>query len=208
VNFLQQEKEEDRDIEFDVLTEIGNIGAGNATTALSQLINARIDMRVPKVDLLGFSELAEIVGGAETLVAGILLSLEGDVDGMMLFVLESSAAHLLVDQLMGCQSTGADGGFSEMEQSALMEIGNIIAGAYLSSISTLTNMLITSSVPYLAVDMAGAILSVPAIEFGKLGDKALLIESQFKDLDVDISGYFILIPTMESYKRILTSLGL
>ena len=100
------------------------------------------------------------------------------------------------------------GDFSEMEQSALMEIGNIIAGAYLSSISELTNMKITSSVPYLAVDMAGAILSVPAIEFGKLGDKALLIESKFKDLDVDISGYFILIPTLESYGRILTSLGL
>lgn len=182
--------------------------AGNATTALSQLINARIDMRVPKVDLLGFSELAEIVGGAETLVAGILLSLEGDVDGMMLFVLESSAAHLLVDQLMGCVSGENKGDFSEMEQSALMEIGNIIAGAYLSSISELTNMKITSSVPYLAVDMAGAILSVPAIEFGKLGDKALLIESKFKDLDVDISGYFILIPTLESYGRILTSLGL
>ena len=95
-----------------------------------------------------------------------------------------------------------------MEQSALMEIGNIISGAYLSSISELTNMKITSSVPYLAVDMAGAILSVPAIEFGKLGDKALLIESKFKDLDVDISGYFILIPTLESYGRILTSLGL
>ena len=186
---------EGKEIEFDVLTEIGNIGAGNATTALSQLINARIDMRVPKVDLLGFSELAEIVGGAETLVAGILLSLEGDVDGMMLFVLESSAAHLLVDQLMGCVSGENKGDFSEMEQSALMEIGNIIAGAYLS-------------VPYLAVDMAGAILSVPAIEFGKLGDKALLIESKFKDLDVDISGYFILIPTLESYGRILTSLGL
>ena len=169
---------EGKEIEFDVLTEIGNIGAGNATTALSQLINARIDMRVPKVDLLGFSELAEIVGGAETLVAGILLSLEGDVDGMMLFVLESSAAHLLVDQLMGCVSGENKGDFSEMEQSALMEIGNIIAGAYLSSISELTNMKITSSVPYLAVDMAGAILSVPAIEFGKLGDKALLIESK------------------------------
>ena len=195
----------EKDIEFDVLTDIG---AGNATTALSQLINARIDMCVPKVDLLGFSELAEIVGGAETLVAGILLSLEGDVDGMMLFVLESSAAHLLVDQLMGCVSGENKGDFSEMEQSALMEIGNIIAGAYLSSISELTNMKITSSVPYLSVDMAGAILSVPAIEFGKLGDKALLIESKFKDLDVDISGYFILIPTLESYGQILTSLGL
>lgn len=198
----------EKDIEFDVLTEIGNIGAGNATTALSQMINARIDMCVPKVDLLGFSELAEIVGGAETLVAGILLSLEGDVDGMMLFVLESSAAHLLVDQLMGCVSGENKGDFSEMEQSALMEIGNIIAGAYLSSISELTNLTITSSIPYLSVDMAGAILSVPAIEFGKLGDKALLIESKFKDLDVDISGYFILIPTLESYGLILTSLGL
>ena len=75
--------------------------------------------------------------------------------------------------------------------------------------SSLTKLTISISVPSLAFDMAGAILSVPAIEFGKLGDKALLIESRFKDLDViDISGYFILIPTMESYTRILKSLGL
>ena len=195
------------DIEFDVLTEIGNIGAGNATTALSQLINARIDMRVPKVELLTFAELAEVIGGAETLVAGILLSLEGDIQGSMLFILESNAARLLVQQLMGCKDDSTEL-FTEMETSVLQEIGNIISGAYLSAISSLTNMLITASVPSLAFDMAGAILSVPAIEFGKLGDKALLIESQFKDMDVDISGYFILIPTLDSYSKILKSLGL
>ena len=195
------------DIEFDALTEIGNIGAGNATTALSQLINARIDMRVPKVELLTFAELAEVIGGAETLVAGILLSLEGDIQGSMLFILESNAARLLVQQLMGCKDDSTEQ-FTEMETSALQEIGNIISGAYLSAISSLTNMLITASVPSLAFDMAGAILSVPAIEFGKLGDKALLIESQFKDMDVDISGYFILIPTLDSYSKILKSLGL
>ena len=195
------------DIEFDVLTEIGNIGAGNATTALSQLINARIDMRVPKVELLTFAELAEVIGGAETLVAGILLSLEGDIQGSMLFILESNAARLLVQQLMGCKDDSTEQ-FTEMETSALQEIGHIISGAYLSAISSLTNMLITASVPSLAFDMAGAILSVPAIEFGKLGDKALLIESQFKDMDVDISGYFILIPTLDSYSKILESLGL
>ena len=195
------------DIEFDVLIEIGNIGAGNATTALSQLINARIDMRVPKVELLTFAELAEVIGGAETLVAGILLSLEGDIQGSMLFILESNAARLLVQQLMGCKDDSTEQ-FTEMETSALQEIGNIISGAYLSAISSLTNMLITASVPSLAFDMAGAILSVPAIEFGKLGDKALLIESQFKDMDVDISGYFILIPTLDSYSKILKSLGL
>ena len=195
------------DIEFDVLTEIGNIGAGNATTALSQLINARIDMRVPKVELLTFAELAEVIGGAETLVAGILLSLEGDIQGSMLFILESNAARLLVQQLMGCKDDSTEQ-FTEIETSALQAIGNIISGAYLSAISSLTNMLITASVPSLAFDMAGAILSVPAIEFGKLGDKALLIESQFKDMDVDISGYFILIPTLDSYSKILKSLGL
>ena len=98
--------------------------------------------------------------------------------------------------------------FDEMELSALKEIGNIITASYLTALSNMTNLTIAPSIPYVSVDMAGAILSVPAIEFGKLGDKALLIESQFKDLDVDISGYFILIPTLESYKRILTSLGL
>ena len=95
-----------------------------------------------------------------------------------------------------------------MEQSALNEIGNIIAGAYLSSLSTLTNLTITSSIPYMAIDMAGAILSVPAIEFGKIGDKALLIETEFGNIDKMVNGYFILIPTINSYKAILKSLGL
>ena len=204
---MQKNDESMSDFEFDVLTEIGNIGAGNATTALSQLINAKIDMYVPQVQMLSFSELAEIIGGAETLVAGILLDLTGDITGSMLFILESRDARRMVHQLMGYVKDGEEL-FSDLEVSALQEIGNIISGAYLSAISTLTKLTISVSVPSLAFDMAGAILSVPAIEFGKLGDKALLIESKFKDMDVDISGYFILIPTMESYGRILESLGL
>lgn len=203
---MQKQTEGMDNFEFDVLTEIGNIGAGNASTALAKLINTKIDMNVPKVEMLTFAELAEIIGGAETLVAGILLNLEGDIEGSMLFILESSAARLFVQQLMGCVTEDEE--FSDMEISALQEIGNIISGAYLSAISGLTNLTINVSVPSLAFDMAGAILSVPAIEFGKLGDKALLIESVFNDMNVDISGYFILIPTMESYERIMKSLGL
>lgn len=195
------------DFEFDILKEIGNIGAGNATTALSQLINAQIDMKVPQVEMLTFTELSEIIGGAETLVAGIMLHLEGDIDGSMLFILESNAARLLVQQLMGMEPASSTS-FTEMETSALQEIGNIISGAYVSAISALTNLTINVTVPSLAFDMAGAILSVPAIEFGKLGDKALLIESRFIDMEVDISGYFILIPTLESYSHILKSLGI
>lgn len=206
---MQKNDESMDNFEFDVLTEIGNIGAGNATTALSQLINTRIDMNVPRVKLLTFAELAQVIGGEETLVAGILLSLEGDIQGSLLFILENDAARVLVQRLVGLTSGLDSDTFTEIEISALQEIGNIITGAYLSAISSMTNLTISISVPSLALDMAGAILSVPAIEFGKLGDKALLIESRFKDLDVmDISGYFILIPTMESYTRILESLGL
>lgn len=196
------------EMEFDVLTEIGNIGAGNATTALSQMINAKVDMFVPKVEMLAFKDLAEIIGGAETLVTGIMLTLEGDIVGSMLFILENTAAHHLVSQMMGTGNSPVDESFTEVELSALTEIGNIISGAYLTAISKLTNLHIIPTVPSLAVDMAGAILSVPAIEFGKLGDKALLIQSQFRDMDIDINGYFILIPTLESYSRILKSLGM
>ena len=206
---MQKNNEGMDNFEFDVLTEIGNIGAGNATTALSQLINTRIDMNVPRVKMLTFAELAQVIGGEETLVAGILLSLEGDIQGSLLFILESDAARVLVQKLVGLTSGLDSDTFTEIEISALQEIGNIITGAYLSAISSLTKLTISVSVPSLALDMAGAILSVPAIEFGKLGDKALLIESRFNDLDVmDISGYFILIPTMESYTRILESIGL
>jgi chemotaxis protein CheC len=183
-------------MQYDVLREIGNIGAGNATTALSQMINSKIDMKVPKVDLLEFKELADIVGGAENLVVGILFTLEGQIDGMMMFMMDMDAARHLVNLLVGSSYENSSGEFSEMELSALNEIGNIISGAYLSSLSSLTNILITSSVPYMA------------IEFGKIGDKALLIETEFGDEMQWVNGYFILIPTIESYSKILESLGL
>jgi len=193
-------------MQFDVLREIGNIGAGNATTALSTMINGKVDMKVPKVALLEFKDLADAVGGAENLVVGILITLQGDISGMMMFMMDKKSAYRLVNLLMGKSLDNED--FSEMEYSALKEIGNIISGAYLSSLSTLMNIRIESSVPYMSIDMAGAILSVPAIEFGKVADKALIIETQFSKDDSDVNGYFILIPTLDSYNVILSSLGL
>lgn len=192
---------------LDILRELGNIGAGNATTALSQLINKRIDMGVPKVNVLEFKEISEVLGGAENPIVGILFGIEGDINGMMMFVLEQKSAHNLVNMLMGRDIEGF-AEFSEMDLSALNEIGNIIAGAYLSSLSSLTNLKIIATVPHMAIDMAGAILSVPAIEFGKVGDRALLIQTDFGGEVERVFGYFILIPDMESYAQILNSLGM
>lgn len=194
------------DLQYDVLKEIGNIGAGNATTALAKLINMKIDMSVPRVALVPFKDLSEIIGSEEMILVGILLQLEGDVKGMMMFLLHEESAHHLVNSLMG-NPLDRQEPYSEMELSALNEIGNIIAGAYLSALSGLTNLTITASVPSLAIDMAGALLSVPAIEFGKVGDKVLLIQTQFGEDDF-VNGYFLMIPELDSYDVILSSLGM
>ncbi|MCH5259039.1 MAG: chemotaxis protein CheC [Lachnospiraceae bacterium] len=190
---------------FDVLKEIGNIGAGNATTALAQLMQCKVDMSVPQVKMLEFKEMGEMMGGEETIMAGIYLAIEGDITGSIMFLLEKQAARHLVDKLMGMEVAGEE--FSEMEFSALKEVGNIITGAYLNSLSSLTNLVIYPSIPDLTVDMAGAILSVPAIQFGELGDKMLLIQTQFFDEQV-LDGYFILIPDLDSYGKILKALGI
>ena len=175
-------------------------------TALSQMLGCKIDMGVPQVDLLDFSDVGTAIGGEEQIMVGVFLGVEGDITGSMLFLVEQKSAKYLINKvMMGMGDPGEE--FTEMELSAMQEVGNIITGAYLNSLSTLTNLKIYPSPPALTVDMAGAILSVPAIEFGIYGDQILMIQSKFFD-EVQIDGYFILVPDVESYKKILTSLGL
>lgn len=190
---------------YDVLKELGNIGAGNATTALAQMLQCKVDMKVPQVRLLDFSEVGEVMGGEEQIVVGIYLAVEGDITGSIMFILEQGAGKTLVEKLMGVKTEGES--FTELQISAMKEIGNIITGAYLNSLSQLTNLKILPSVPDLSIDMLNAILSVPAIEFGVMGDQILLIQTQFTD-EVDLNGYFILMPDLESYAKMLTALGL
>ena len=69
------------EIQYDVLKEIGNIGAGNATTALSKMLDMKMDMSVPNVALIPFDEIGSLIGSEEEIVVGILLGMEGDVNG-------------------------------------------------------------------------------------------------------------------------------
>lgn len=191
---------------LDVLKEIGNIGAGNAATALAKMISKKVDMKVPLVNVLDLSDVPEILGGAEEEVVGIFFKLEGEIEGSIMFVLDTQSALKLIELLMpGISSDG----FNEFCFSALQEIGNILAGSYISSLSSLSNLDIKISIPSLALDMAGAILSVPAIHFGLMGDKILIIENEFvEDLSEDsVNGFFILIPEVDSYDVLFKSLG-
>lgn len=195
--------------QLDVLKEIGNIGAGNAATALAKMLRRKVDMDVPKVKVLKFQEVSEILGGADIPVVGLLLRVMGDIKGSIMFILENEAARIWVNILMGKPQTEKKGylNFDEIEVSALKEIANILSGSYLSALSSLTGLNILPSVPELAIDMAGAILSVPAIEFGKLGDSVLYIETEYLEGDTRVVGDFFLVPDFDSYDVLLKALG-
>ena len=192
--------EQVNDMYLDVLREIGNIGAGNATSAIANMLGMKIDMNVPSIRLMEVSQLGMAVGAEDETIVGIFLEVETDIEGSMMFLLDIPSARYLVNKLMMTNEPD-DQPFGEMELSALKEIGNIIAGSYLSALSSLTNLVITPSVPYIAVDMAAS------IEFGQYGDNALLIQTEIC-ADVAINGYFILMPEQDSYEKILTSLGI
>lgn len=188
---------------FDVFKELGNIGAGNATTALATLLQSKVDMKVPQVRLLEFKDVGAILGGEEQEMVGVYLGVQGDISGSILFLVKKNVAlHLSKKVMMGYASDE----FGEMEISAFKEISNIITGSYLNALSSMTNLSMYPTVPYLTTDMAGAILSVPAVEFGIYGDNILLIQSQISD-EIDIDGFFIMVPDMDSFEKILVSLG-
>lgn len=195
------------DMHLDVLKEIGSIGTGNAVTAISSLINKKVEMHIPTVNLVEFGRIAEFVGGPENVLVGVLVGISSDIEGMMMFLMDMETARHLVDSVLDGMGGGASEEFGELELSTVSEISNIMAGSYLGSLSGLTNLRIRQSVPMLAIDMANALLSVPAIEFGKMADHVLYINSSFSVENVDVSGYFILVPNEESFAKIMRSLG-
>lgn len=192
--------------ELDVLKEVGNIGAGNAATALSRLLDKPVDMAVPKVSLLPFEEIADRVGGSEQIVIAVFLRVEGEAPGNMFFIIEEESARRILRQLLAMNIEEQEG-YSEMELSALCEIGNILAGSYLSSLADFTQLSMAPSVPAIAVDMAGAVLSYGLMQYGEMGDSALLIETTFLEDRQSLEGHFFLIPDPESFEKIFRALG-
>lgn len=195
------------DMHLSVLKEIGNIGSGNAATSLAEMLKTPVGMNVPTVEILNINDLANTLGGPENQVVGILFSLSKDFEGMMMFITEKKFAHLVLNVLMDKRFDKFED-LEEMDLSAIKEVGNIMVSAYISAISTMTNMSIRLSPPSIAIDMVGALLNVPAVEIEKYGDKALFIQDGFINNENQVTSYLILIPEVGYLKKIFQILGL
>ncbi|CCO09189.1 chemotaxis protein CheC [Desulforamulus hydrothermalis] len=192
---------------LDVLKEIGNIGLGNAATALATMVNKRIDMAVPRSRFLSLEEVMELIGGLEEIVCCVSLRLEGDVPGQILFIFNLESTFNLVDMLMGMDK-GTTRELDEMGESVVKEIGNVLTGSFLSAIGTMTGLTMIPTVPMFATDMLGAVLSTSLVAGGYVEDHILTIETLLFEDQEEIKGHFFLFTDQNSLQTLFNSLGL
>lgn len=177
---------------IDVLREVCNVGAGHAATALSQLIGRRVDLEVPRVRLEDIGRVSAIAGGPDSLVAGLFFQILGEARGHIFMIFPEESARFIVS--LACGEKEIQSLEEEIHISAMKEVGNILSSAFLSAISQLSGLSLIPSVPGFAHDMAGSILDHVLIELSMLADKALVIETLFKEVDEKIDSHFFLLP--------------
>lgn len=189
-------------IQLDALKEVSNIGAGNATTALATMLNKKIDMTVPSVNIIKLEELYNTASEEETI--GIVVRILGDAPGNILLLCNIEGAKDIISNLMGQDYDP----LSELGQSALCEIGNVVCTSYMNAMAQFTGLNLYPSVPCLAYDMLTAILATAFIESGQHDEYILDIETVFLDSNLkNLGTHFYFIPVPGSLDKILKSIG-
>ncbi len=193
-------------MEIDTLREIGSIGTGNAATALSQMLGKEVRITMPEVRIMGYNEAIEWIGGPEAVTAGVLVKMGGDVGGIMLSVQKLELVNFILETMLGQGIRGYEE-LEELQQSALIEIGNIMISAFVTALSGLAGININLTVPAFAVDMQGAILAVPMAEYGGMSDYLMTIGGNFVCNGQEIPSHLLLSPDLRSLDFLLRKLG-
>ena len=193
-------------LELDTLREIGSMGTGNAATALSQMLQREVRITLPEVRIMGYNEAIEWIGGPEAVTAGVLVKMGGDVGGIMLSVQKLELVNFILETMLGQGIRGYEE-LEELQQSALIEIGNIMISAFVTALSGLAGININLTVPAFAVDMQGAILAVPMAEYGGMSDYLMTIGGNFVCNGQEIPSHLLLSPDLRSLDFLLRKLG-
>ena len=193
-------------LEIDTLREIGSIGTGNAATALSTMLGREVRITLPEVRIMGYNEAIEWIGGPEAVTAGVLVKMSGDMGGIMLSVQKLELVNIILEAMLGQSIQGYED-LAELEQSALIEIGNIMISAFVNALSGLAGIQVNLTVPAFAVDMQGAILAVPMAEYGGMSDYLMTIGGNFVCDGKEVPSHLLLSPDLRSLNFLLRKLG-
>lgn len=193
-------------LEIDTLREIGSIGTGNAATALSQMMNRPVRITLPEVRIMEYNEAIEWIGGPEEVTAGVLVKMSGDVGGIMLSVQKLELVNVVLSTMLGESVVGYEN-LTELERSAMIEIGNIMISTFINAMSGLADLDIKLTVPAFAVDMQGAILTVPMAEYGGMSNYLMAIGGNFVCDGKEVPCHLLLSPDLRSLDFLLRKLG-
>jgi chemotaxis protein CheC len=194
------------DYQIDALKEIGNIGAGNAATALSQMVGRQINLSVTKVMALKTDAIAGFVGGIQQDVAAVHMPVYGDVCGQVLIFFPLDRLAELSGMLVG-QSEKNVAPLTELGESAVKELGSILAGSYLSALYRFCRIQMLHGVPTLVIDMAQAILDTVIVELEQKDEMAIVIETELIENEKQLTGSFFLVPEAGSLQRLFNAIS-
>ena len=193
-------------LELDTLREIGSVGTGNAATALSQMLAREVRITLPEVRIMGYNEAIEWIGGPEEITAGVLVKLSGQLTGIMLSVQPLEFVNIVTESMLS--KTVADyTELTEMEHSALIEVGNIMISTFINALSGLAGVDVNLTVPAFTVDMQGAILAVPMAEYGGQSDYIMTIGGNFVCDNRQVPCRLLMSPDLRSLNALLRKLG-
>ncbi|MCL2629047.1 MAG: chemotaxis protein CheC [Oscillospiraceae bacterium] len=195
------------EIHLDVLKEIANIGSGNAASSLSRMIGSTVDIKIPEIDIKGFNEATEALGGPETIMMGTLLFLSEGINGMMMFLLPVDVVCDLVNMLMGTDIKSHEE-IDEMGESVIMECSNIMSASFVTAVAEMTDMVIDISPPQITLDMLGSIMSVPSISYANIGDSLLFMKNELEIEGKKTNANVLLLPDMPSLGKLMSALGI
>lgn len=193
------------EISEDILKELGNIGTGNAMTALAQLTNLPFEPNVPKLRIVNYQEIHSILEEVEEPQVGIVVEIFGELRGVFLFLIEDDFMQIVFEAVLGKKErvlTELD----DMEHSLINELGNIMCGAYSRALAQLLDKDISVSVPDLCIDMGGALLSTVLYQFLQVSDHMILIENIFRMGIHSFKGRILFLPEHESLETIIQGL--
>lgn len=188
-------------LQLDVIREIGNIGAGNAATALSELLNCKVEMAIPGLKFLTFEEIYELLGGKDTIMASIIFELGGDINGSILQVVQLPFAQKIISSFLGHELSDFQS-ITDMEKSALSEVANIMTGHYVKAMASFEDMVIKISVPKEEIGIPESILKKPVAHLAENGD-IMFVEEHFIISGNQYTCHMIMVPDTPSLNKLL-----
>jgi chemotaxis protein CheY-P-specific phosphatase CheC len=199
------------DSDLDTFRELGNIGAGNAGNALSQMLNKKVYLEIPPAKILSLNSLITEFGGRNEKFLGYLGDLKGLVNvNLFLFFTTTHIENLLqvVMELSSKKTLNSEADLNEQEQSAVRELLNILIGHYISAISDFLKAKIDPPDYQFFFKNSKQLFS----QLEAAGDpseiKAIVIETSINVSDAQpIKGEFIMLLHPKEVKKIITRIN-